>query len=81
MSLSFLSYKIQHFSGSTDSSFIEKFNYHKRNKILELTIKPGKTYLYFNVESDEYDEFYSAKSKGSAYNKLIRGKEFICLKG
>jgi hypothetical protein len=55
------------------SAFIQAVGYDELNKHLRVMIK-NNFYDHYEVPNEVYQDFINAKSKGSFYNKNIRGK-------
>lgn len=60
-----------------DSSLISGALYWPEHKALELCLSSGRRYLYLGVPADVAEGFASAPSKGSYFNRTIRGR-FDC---
>lgn len=56
-----------------DSSTVEASTYNFKTKDLFVTFKHA-TYLYKNVDEDDYRTFANDPSQGKALNSLIKGK-------
>jgi hypothetical protein len=56
------------------SKFIKTVCYHPLSSVLEVFFKSNAHYVYLNVSPKIYAEFMHSRSKGKAYNKLIKGK-------
>ena len=54
------------------STVIRDSQYDEDRKTLDIALVTGKTYRYFGVPQDVYDEFSVADSKGRFYNRYIR---------
>lgn len=48
-------------------------------KTLKIVFKQGRTYLYKNVEVEDYIMFRNAESNGSAFSKYIKKYDFVRL--
>ena len=59
------------------STVIKRFEYRPKAKELEVTFVTGRRYVYFDVPVDEADQFRSAFSKGTYFNRRIRNN-FRC---
>lgn len=55
-----------------DSSVITGIVY--TNKVLAISLKSGRKYLYSNVPKKVVDKFLTADSKGRFFNASVRGK-------
>ncbi len=60
-----------------DSSLISGALYWPEHRALELCLTGGRRYLYLGVPADVAEGFASAPSKGSYFNRAIRGR-FDC---
>lgn len=60
-----------------DSSLIRGALYWPEHGALELSLVNGRRYLYLGVPADVAEGFASASSKGSYFNRAIRGR-FDC---
>jgi hypothetical protein len=60
-----------------DSSLIRGALYWPEYRALELSLTGGRRYLYLGVPPDVAEEFAAARSKGSYFNRAIRGR-FDC---
>lgn len=60
-----------------DSSLIRGARYWPEHKALELCLAGGRRYLYLGVPADTAEAFSRAESKGSFFNRAIRGR-FDC---
>ena len=56
-----------------ESSWIKAVNYFAEEQALEVALRDGRTYVYFGVSKEIFDEMMSAESKGKFYNKLVKG--------
>jgi hypothetical protein len=56
-----------------ESSWIAAINYFEPESILEIGLQNGKTYVYFDVPKEVYDEMLLAESKGKFYNWRVKG--------
>lgn len=65
------------FATEMDSSLIRTARYWPEHKALELCLASGRRYLYLGVPSDVAEGFAAATSKGSFFNRAIRGR-FDC---
>jgi hypothetical protein len=54
------------------STVIKSHRYLQDVKTLIITFVSGKVYQYFGVSEAEYEEFKSAFSKGTYFNKYIK---------
>ena len=64
------------------SSLIQRAIYDPAKQTLAVTFTTGRTYLYFSVPADLYEEFASAESQGQFFNWRIRDQyEFRELDG
>jgi hypothetical protein len=57
-----------------DSSAMWRISYDDTRHELAVTFKTGKTYTYFEVPEDVYEDFLSAPSKGRFFNERIRDR-------
>jgi hypothetical protein len=64
-------------SALMDSSLINGALYWPEHKALELCLASGRRYLYLGVPPEVAEGFASARSKGSYFNRAIRGR-FDC---
>ncbi len=55
-----------------DSSNIEAIGYDAEHSQLHVQFKGGMTYVISEVPQEVYDQFLSAPSKGSYYNRSIK---------
>ncbi len=55
------------------SSVIAEVGYNASLRTLEIVFKSGAIYLYYFVPQDVYDALMSADSKGTYFNKQIKG--------
>jgi hypothetical protein len=55
------------------SSVIEEVGYNASCRTLEILFKSGAIYLYYFVPQDVHDALMAADSKGSYFNKQIKG--------
>ena len=62
-----------------ESSWINAVNYFAEEESLEINLSNGRTYVYFGVSKDVYDEMLAAQSKGKFYNDKIKGL-YNCLR-
>lgn len=60
-----------------DSSLIRSARYWPDHGALELCLAGGRRYLYLGVPAEIADAFARAESKGSFFNRAIRGR-FDC---
>ena len=60
-----------------DSSLIRGALYWPEHRALELSLATGRRYLYLGVPADVAEEFAAAPSKGSYFNRAIKGR-FDC---
>jgi hypothetical protein len=52
---------------------ISRINYHPTTRRLFVTfVGSGKTYMYFDVPNDEYQDFIASPSQGRFFNDRIR---------
>ena len=59
----------------TGDSWIQGAKYNSETKLMQIYMSGGsEVYECEGVDSDTWSEFKSAKSKGSYFNKYIRGK-------
>jgi hypothetical protein len=58
---------------STDSSFVEAVSYDLKQHTVGVTVQ-GKDYEYLNVPFDKFQEFVNSESKGSYFNRYVKGK-------
>ena len=56
-----------------NSKFIQSIAYDDLTKELQVLIQ-DRTYSHYEVPLEVYEEFMNAPSKGTFYNKKIRGK-------
>ena len=56
------------------SSVLVNIEYNKKDKLLFITFKSGKTYVYYNVPEEVWKAFKDAESKGKFFNKYIKGR-------
>lgn len=56
------------------SSVLANVEYNKKNKLLFITFKSGKTYIYCNVPEEVWKAFKDAESKGKFFNTYIKGR-------
>ncbi len=56
------------------SSVITSFKYKPAAHILRITFVSGKVYDYKNVPGDVFNEMKNSASKGTYFNKDIKGK-------
>ncbi len=54
------------------SSLIQRAIYDPAQETLAITFATGRTYLYFGVPLDLYEEFAAAESQGQYFNWRIR---------
>jgi hypothetical protein len=54
------------------SSLIQRAIYDPAKETLAVTFTTGRTYLYFAIPRELYDEFVSAQSQGQFFNWRIR---------
>jgi hypothetical protein len=54
------------------STVIRAYDYDAEAQVLTITFVTGRTYVYFAVPSEAYDDFATAFSKGTFFNKYIR---------
>jgi hypothetical protein len=57
-----------------DSSLIRGARYWPEHKALELCLANGRRYLYLGVPADTAEGFAGARSKGSFFNREIKGR-------
>jgi KTSC domain len=55
------------------SSVIEEIGYSASSRTLEILFKSGAIYLYYFVPQAQYDALMAADSKGTYFNKKIKG--------
>lgn len=60
-----------------DSSLIRGARYWPKHRALELSLSGGRRYLYLGVPAEVAQGFADATSKGSYFNRAIRGR-FDC---
>ena len=60
-----------------DSSLIRGARYWPDHRALELCLASGRRYLYLGVPAEIAEGFQQARSKGSFFNRSIRGR-FDC---
>ena len=60
-----------------DSSLIRGALYWPEHRALELSLANGRRYLYLGVPTKVAEDFAAASSKGSYFNRVIRGR-FDC---
>jgi hypothetical protein len=59
----------------TGDSWIQGAKYNSETQLMQIYMSGGsEVYECEGVDSDTWSEFKSAKSKGSYFNKYIRGK-------
>lgn len=58
---------------SFDSSNITSGSYDPDSRTLEITFHHGKTYRYFDVEPETWQDLQEAPSAGSYHRKYIAG--------
>lgn len=59
----------------TGGSWIQGAKYNSETQLMQIYMSGGsEVYECEGVDSDTWSEFKSAKSKGSYFNKYIRGK-------
>lgn len=56
------------------STVISSFHYNPETKLLTIVFVTGMVYGYKNVPLDVYEEFKSAFSKGTFFNRFIKPK-------
>lgn len=56
------------------SSAISFIEYITTERTLLITFKGGRTYSYFDVPLEVYEEFLRSASKGTYFNEIIRDK-------
>jgi len=56
-----------------DSSNIEAIGYDPNAQELHVQFLSGITYVYYNVPENVYEEIMDAPSKGSYFNRIIKG--------
>jgi len=56
-----------------DSSNIEAIGYDSDAQELHVQFLSGITYVYYNVPENVYEEIMDASSKGSYFNRVIKG--------
>jgi len=54
------------------SSLIQRAIYDPARETLAVTFTTGRTYLYFGITPETYEEFTSADSQGQYFNWRIR---------
>lgn len=59
-----------------ESSFIDAIAYSPIAQVLEVRLKSGKRYPFFNVPREIYEDFKASPSKGKFFQKLIR-KDYL----
>lgn len=62
-----------------ESSLIEKAIHDRLESKLFVTFKSGPTYIYEQFTEGDFEEFKNSESKGSHFNKKIKGS-FECNK-
>jgi len=55
-----------------DSSFIDSIAYYKLAWVLEIKLKNGRKYAFFNVPQEVYEAFLASPSKGQFFNTVVR---------
>lgn len=55
-----------------DSSLLASVGYDERARILDVELRSGHVYRYFDVPRATYDGLLAAESKGQYYNEQIR---------
>jgi hypothetical protein len=58
---------------SVVSSVIDEIGYNASSRTLEVLFKSGAIYLYYFVPQEQYDALLAADSKGTYFNKQIKG--------
>ena len=56
------------------SSLVQRAIYDAGEQTLAVTFTTGRTYLYFDVPGDVYEEFMAAESQGQFFNLRIRDR-------
>lgn len=56
------------------SSSVASIGYAAEAQTLEVEFRSGAIYRYFDVPSELYEAFWSAESKGSYFNRAVRGQ-------
>ena len=59
---------------AVDSSLLAGAAYDLSESVLQLEFRDGAIYRYFAVPAAVYDDLLAADSKGSYFNKQIRGR-------
>jgi hypothetical protein len=59
---------------AVDSSLLASAAYDVSESVLNLEFRDGAIYRYFAVPATVYDDLLAADSKGSYFNKQIRGR-------
>lgn len=57
---------------NVNSSMMTRVDYDHDSGELDITFVSGKTYRYFNVPADTYDDLLEAASKGEFFNEHIK---------
>jgi len=63
-----------------DSSLLASAGYDAGESVLQLEFRDGAIYRYFAVPAAVYDDLLAADSKGSYFNKQIRGRFLYILR-
>jgi len=59
---------------AVDSSLLASAAYDVSESVLQLEFRDGAIYRYFDVPAAVYNDLLAADSKGSYFNKQIRGR-------
>ncbi len=57
-----------------ESTTLATFAYHADRKLLQIEFRNRTIYRYFNVPGDVHETLLRAPSKGSYFNRVIRGQ-------
>ena len=57
-----------------ESTSLATIAYDADRKLLQIEFRDRTTYRYFNVPADVHETLLRAKSKGTYFNRLIRGQ-------
>ncbi|HWT12717.1 MAG TPA: KTSC domain-containing protein [Allosphingosinicella sp.] len=61
-------------AANLSSSLISRIAYEDEARILRITFRDGRLYLYFDVPRAEFDALKSAPSAGRYYNACVKGR-------
>ena len=59
---------------AVESTTLSTVAYDAERELLQLEFRHGTIYQYFSVPADVHEALLSAPSKGSYFNRLIRGR-------